>query len=99
MLNSTLNKYFWDGASDSFSEEFQLKRLIEYASFPDLLKTPFDLVLRNIDKIDLSKLKTNKSRIELLSLLKYYITRSDSWDEAIKEYVNDCLGKAHVLRN
>lgn len=99
MLNNKLNKYFWDSSSESFSEEFQLRRIIEYASFPDLIQTPFDLVRRNINKIDFSMLRTNKSRIELINVLKHYLVKSNSWEEAIKDYVNDCLSQAHILEN
>lgn len=93
MQNNKLNKYFWDGSRESFSEEFQLRRIIEYASFPDLIQTPFDLVRRNINKIDLSVLRTNKSRIELINVLKQYIAESNSWEDAIKKYVDNCFNE------
>lgn len=41
--------------------------------------------------IDLSVLRTNKSRIELINVLKQYIAKSNSWEEAIKKYVDNCF--------
>jgi hypothetical protein len=58
-----LDRYFWDClppagasafASQYISAAFKLKRLFEYASFPDLLKIPFDYVKTHIHQIDLT---------------------------------------------
>lgn len=77
-----LNKYFWNftqGASDPF----KLKRLLEYASFPDLLKIPFDFFKSNYYKVNLEKLRTSKNRICILQRMKNVIDECQNWDELL----------------
>ncbi len=56
-MPKTRDKYFWDGAS-GMSEEFKLKRMLEYASFPDLLSYPLENLKKYISVIDVDKLRT-----------------------------------------
>jgi hypothetical protein len=80
------NKYFWDYSKNS-SEVYKLKRIFEYASFPDLIKIPFKLVKKYIGEIDLKNLRTSNCRIEFLKLIKQKCQKSDSWEAAIfKDY-------------
>ena len=51
------NKYFWDG-SENLSTRFKVRRMIEYASFPDMINFPFEEFKEGIEKIDLEKLRT-----------------------------------------
>ena len=90
-MHSNLKKYFWDGSIDSFSPRFRLCRVIEYASFPDLLKYPFKEVKNLIDQIPIERLRIGENRKKFLIYIKPYLQRSDSWDEAIKRYVKDAL--------
>ena len=60
-----LKKYFWDHTMNA-SDSFKLKRLLEYAAFPDLLKIPFEFMKNNIHSIDASKLRTSKTRIRFV---------------------------------
>jgi hypothetical protein len=75
-----LERYFWDHTQDA-SDAFKLKRLIEYASFPDLVKIPFDFVKENIENIDTSKLRTSETRIEFIKRMKEIIGDCFSWDD------------------
>ncbi|MCP4158019.1 MAG: hypothetical protein GY757_60485, partial [bacterium] len=52
---NNLNRYFWDNTQGA-SDAFKLKRLFEYASFPDLLKIPFDYVKTHFQGVDLNRL-------------------------------------------
>jgi len=92
-MPSDFRKYFWDGNIDSFSPQFRLSRVIEYASFPDLLRYPFEEVKRVIDHISIEHLRVGESRKKFLSYMKPYVQMSDSWDEAIGRYVKEALGR------
>ena len=81
-LHKKLNKYFWDGQSN-ISDSFILRRIIEYASFPDLLLYPFDLFKNHISLIHIEGLRTCEKRKEFIKLLLPYIEHSETWDEAV----------------
>jgi len=83
-------KYFWDG-TNNISEEFEVRRIFEYASFPDLIQFPFNKIKQNIDKIYLEKLRTGEKRKKILILLKPFIHASNSWDEAISQFVSKSI--------
>jgi len=85
-------KYFWDGNIDSFSPQFRVSRIFEYASFPDLIKYPIDEVKREVGKIAIEQLRVGESRKKFLLTIKPYLQISGSWDEAIKRYVKEALG-------
>jgi hypothetical protein len=80
--NVELGKYFWDH-TERASDAFKLKRLFEYASFPDLLRIPFDYVKSNIDGIDISRLRTSRTRIIFIIRMKEVIRDCSTWDEMI----------------
>ncbi|VEN74926.1 conserved hypothetical protein [Candidatus Desulfarcum epimagneticum] len=82
-----LNKYFWDGQTH-LTEPFRLRRIIEYASFPDLLLYPFDDLKRNISSIDIEKLRTSEKRKEFIKILRPFIHSSDDWEEAVMKMTN-----------
>ena len=65
----SLNKYFWDQTLNA-STHFKTKRLLEYASFPDLLKVPFEQIRKEIPLMDLEKLRTGEKRIAFLKKIK-----------------------------
>jgi len=85
-LDKRLNKYFWDGQTN-LSESFILRRIIEYASFPDLLLYPFDRLKNNISSINIDRLRTSEKRKEFIKLLSPYIELSETWDEAVMKMV------------
>lgn len=77
-----LNKYFWDHTRDA-SDSYKLKRLLEYAVFPDLLKIPFGFVKANIHHIDADRLRTSQTRRRFVREIQNYILSSSDWDETI----------------
>ena len=81
-IDKRLEKYFWDG-TENISDTFFVKRMLEYATFPDVLKIPFAVFVCEIKRIDISKLRTSKSRKRFLELLIPYLNQSDSWRELI----------------
>ncbi len=81
-MQNALDKYFWDG-KEGFSGEFKLRRMIEYASFPDLIKYPFDEVKKYIKHLNPDRLQTGEERKRFIRLLLPYIEESDSWEEAV----------------
>lgn len=89
------NSYFWDSPAETFSEEFRLRRILEYASFPALIKYPFEHLKNNLNKIDINSLRTSFSRKKFILLLKPYILSNNNWNEAIKNYINDCFSFVH----
>jgi len=90
-MQKEYKKYFWDSSKESFSKEYQLNRIIEYASFPDLIKYPFDEMKKNINKVNINSLRTGYSRVKLIQMLKPYILKSRSWEEVMNKYLADCF--------
>ncbi len=80
-MHERFNKYFWDGGSECCSGTFKLHRIIEYASFPDLIQYPFSEVKQNLAQIDLKKLRTSQSRIDFMHFVLGKITVVSTWDE------------------
>ena len=79
-------RYFWDG-TENLSPRFQVMRMIEYASFPDLINFPFDVVRSCIDTIDVERLRTSDERKRFIALAKRYIGSSDRWEEVIEKMI------------
>ena len=90
-MQNNLNRYFWDGSMEGYSEAYRLKRIIEYASFGDLIKYPFLQTQKYIDEIDINSLRTSRQRVEFIRVMKQYIKNSNSWNEVIKKYINNCF--------
>ena len=80
-------KYFWDGTGN-ISPEFILRRIIEYASFADLLKYPFEGVKEYIHFLNVDKFRTGEKRKQLIKELLPYIDNSYSWEEAFEKLIN-----------
>lgn len=97
-MQSNLKRYFWDSPIESFSEEYRLGRIIEYASFPDLIKYPFEELRKNINKIDINSLRTSEQRKQFVQVLKPYILSSKSWNEALKKYIDACFKENKISR-
>ncbi|HLP46721.1 MAG TPA: hypothetical protein VK469_12265 [Candidatus Kapabacteria bacterium] len=81
-FNPVLDKYFWDHTRNA-SDVFKLKRLLEYASFPDLLKIPFEFVKANINRLDPETLRTSQMRRRFIKEIQANIQTSNTWDEVI----------------
>lgn len=80
-MHERFKKYFWDGGSECCSGAYRLQRIIEYASFPDLIQYPFSEVKQNLAQIDLTKLRTSQSRIDFMQLILGKITTINTWDD------------------
>ena len=80
------NKYFWDG-SENLSTRFKLRRMIEYASFPDMINFPFEEFKEGIEKIDLEKLRTSENRKRFIIMAKPHIAGSQSWEEIVEKMI------------
>ncbi|MGI6395408.1 MAG: hypothetical protein ACOX2F_11890 [bacterium] len=80
-------KYFWDG-SENISNTFFVKRVLEYGSFPDILKIPLPLFVKEIKNIDIYKLRTSKKRILFLNLLMPHLDSAASWQDLIYKMAN-----------
>lgn len=81
-MQKRFHKYFWDGL-DNWSPEFQLRRIIEYAGFPDLIKYPFEEVKDNLSKIRLENLRTGELRKEFIIHLAPFVKDANDWEDAI----------------
>ncbi len=92
-MPNKLDKYFWDSPIDTFSKEFQLVRLLEYASFPDLFAIPFADIKDVLPRIDLDSHRIPQSRLLLFQKLLPFIALSTSLDEAIQRYVAAVFAK------
>lgn len=77
-----LKKYFWDHTENA-SDAFKFKRLVEYASFPDLITVPFDFVKHNIDTVNIERLRTSEVRKEFVGRVKSIIHQCNSWHDAV----------------
>lgn len=86
-MQKRFHKYFWDGL-ENWSKDYQLRRIIEYASFPDLINYPFEEVKTNLPKIPLDKLRTGELRKEFIIKLYPFVRNSNSWEDAILKMVN-----------
>lgn len=81
-MHERFNKYFWDGGAASCSEVFRLRRIIEYASFPDLIHYPYPLFSQYVQTLELDKLRTSTPRRELVKLLAQKAGNATNWEEA-----------------
>ncbi|MHB8090927.1 MAG: hypothetical protein ACYDH8_04900 [Syntrophales bacterium] len=80
-MQERFKRYFWDGGADFCSGPYRLRRVIEYASFPDLLMYPFEEVKEYLPQIVIQHLRTSQNRIEFMQLVKEKAGLADTWDE------------------
>lgn len=81
-IDKRLEKYFWDG-TENISDTYFVKRVLEYGTFPDMLKIPFSVFVKEIRNINISKLRTSKKRKRFLELLLPHLDNASSWKELI----------------
>lgn len=81
-IDKRLEKYFWDGKSN-ISDAYFVKRVIEYGSFPDILKIPFSTFAKEISRIDISRIRASEKRKRFLKLLLPHMKNAGSWREVI----------------
>lgn len=85
-MQKNLAKYFWDGQTN-ISGTYKLRRILEYASFPDMISYPFEDVKKYLPFIKIEKLRTSSKRIDFLKAIKPNIPQSKTWDEAIEKII------------
>ena len=85
MLKS-LNKYFWDG-DINLSEEYKLKRILEYASFPDLITYPVEDLKKYLPTINIDGLRTTEKRKKFIKLIMPFLSDSQTWDDIINRLI------------
>ena len=81
-MQKNLSKYFWDGA-ENYSGEFRLRRILEYASFPDLISYPFEELKQYLPKIDIERLRTAEKRKQFLKRIAPLLEQAQSWDDVL----------------
>lgn len=95
-MQERFKKYFWEGDT-GWSDSFKLRRIIEVASFPDLINYPFEGVKKHLPGIDLDKLWTGPKRKEFMKRVAVHVPNSNSWEEAIDKTVQPFFENQHVF--
>ena len=90
-MPGNLDKYFWDSPVETFSPEFQVIRILEYASFADLFTLPFNDFKSCLEKIQIDKYRLPERRKKLLERITPFLADSSSLDEAIMRYVESVI--------
>ena len=81
-----LDKYFWDGDTH-ISEEYKLKRILEYASFPDLITYPVEDLKKVLPVIDIDGLRTSQKRKAFIKLIMPFVPDAQSWEDMINQLI------------
>jgi hypothetical protein len=85
-MPANCNKYFWDG-SENLSIRFKVQRIVEYASFPDMINYPFKEFQEGMEKIDPAKLRTSENRKRFITMAKPHIAGSQNWEEIVEKMI------------
>lgn len=85
-MQKNIDKYFWDGGLN-ISGEYKLKRILEYASFPDLIAYPVEYLKKYLPTINIDELRTSQKRKTFIKLIMPLISKSQSWDDIIKRLI------------
>lgn len=85
-MQKNMNKYFWDGELN-ITEEYKLKRILEYASFPDLIAYPIEDMKKYLPTINIDGLRTSQKRKTFIKLIVPLLSKSQSWDDIINRLV------------
>ena len=80
------NKYFWDG-DVHLSEAHKLKRMLEYASFPDLIAYPVEDLKKYLPAIHIDGLRTSEKRKAFIKLIVPLLPDSQTWDDIIDRLI------------
>ena len=81
-----IDKYFWDGTL-KISEEHKLRRLLEYASFPDLIAYPFENLHKYLPAVNIDRLRTSQKRKDFIKLILPHLPYSHTWDDVINRLI------------
>lgn len=85
-MQKRFHKYFWDG-DQNLSDEFRLKRILEYASFPDLIAYPFEHVKKYLPDLNIDRLRTTEKRIGFLNVIRPFLANSNNWDDVFDNLI------------
>ncbi len=85
-------KYFWDG-SQNLSDEFIIRRMLEYAAFPDLLQLPFDRLKMYLRHHNPDQLRTSEKRKQFLKVILPYLGTADSLEDAVFQLIAHYFAK------
>lgn len=85
-MQNVADKYFWDG-SQNLSDEFVIRRMLEYATFPDLLRLPFDKLKAYLLHHDPDRLRTSEKRKQFLKVILPYIETANSLEDAVFQVI------------
>jgi hypothetical protein len=86
-MQNVEHKYFWDG-NQNLSDRFIIRRMLEYAAFPDLLKLPFDTLKGNLLHIDPDQLRTSEKRKQFLKIILPYLETANSLEDAVFQLID-----------
>ena len=81
-----MDKYFWDG-DGSISEAYKLKRILEYASPPDLITYPVEDLKKYLPAIHVDGLRTGPQRKEFIALIMPFLSDAQSWEDMIHRLI------------
>ncbi len=68
-----------------------MRRILEYASFPDLVAYPFDKFKQHLSSINVDDLRTSEKRRRFIRLILPMVSRARSWDDLL-----GCLVKEKI---
>ncbi|MCU0643104.1 MAG: hypothetical protein MUC94_02485 [bacterium] len=79
-------KYFWDG-DKNLSNKFMLIRILEYASFPDLIAYPFEELKKLLPTANIDRIRTSEKRKGFLKLITPFLADATNWDELFNQLI------------
>jgi hypothetical protein len=85
-MQNVPHKYFWDG-KQNLSDEFVVRRMLEYAAFPDLLKIPFETFKNCLLHLNLDRLRTSEKRKKFLKVIRPYLETAESLEDAVLQLI------------
>jgi hypothetical protein len=88
MIQNIDKKYFWDG-TQNLSDEFIIRRMLEYAILPDIIKLPFDDVKNYLLQANIDRFWCNEKRKRMYKVLLPYLVKSNTWQEAIDKMIDE----------
>lgn len=85
-MPKNIGKYFWDG-NLNISGDYKLKRILEYASFPDLIAYPVAELKKYLPAINIDRLRTSRKRKTFIKLIMPFVSQSQGWDDIINRMI------------
>lgn len=101
IMEQRFHKYFWDTGVSTGNDPsilppiYRFRRILEYASFPDMIHYPFAEVQELLPTMPLDRLRISQDRRALLSAILPYLAQSTNWEEAIMTMVCHNLKRLH----